>query len=380
MAMPGAAAERIDYFDSLRGLAALSVVFSHFFMGFGWPAALAAPMTNSPLHLFWDGRAAVSLFFVLSGLVLSVKYVGGTRGDQHRTLTLIPFYIARIFRIGLPYVLALALSWIAQALFFTQPATDPAATDWLHQYWTKPVTGRLFSNEAFLFLKLPNAMLMPQGWTLTVEMNLSLLLPFLVIAVQRSTLWLIALCGVGIVIFGLPIYVVHFMLGVLIARHFPRVKSVVAELGRGGRLALLLLALAGYSFRFWLPPHVPFRVPDTVIWWVTGFGSAGILIFAMGSVTAQGVLRKRALLYLGRISYSLYLCHFAVILAMTWPLMAGINQIGVFGNPARLLALIGTVALSIGVSELLYRLAEAPSIRIGKRLGSAWEERGLPTG
>jgi peptidoglycan/LPS O-acetylase OafA/YrhL len=64
----------ITAFDTVRGLAALSVVFSHYINFYGWPTksiAVKQAWTYSPLHIVWDGFAAVSLFYVLSGLVLS---------------------------------------------------------------------------------------------------------------------------------------------------------------------------------------------------------------------------------------------------------------------------------------------------------------------
>ncbi len=60
--------QRILAFDSLRGLAAVVVVFCHFRLAF----------TNAPPAWFiWPlfaGHQAVTVFFVLSGYVLSLPY------------------------------------------------------------------------------------------------------------------------------------------------------------------------------------------------------------------------------------------------------------------------------------------------------------------
>ena len=78
------AKNRLPALDGLRGLAALSVVAYHSFLRspdfsgasatFQTDGAIAWWATLSPLRLLWDGKAAVWLFFVLSGYVLSRRY------------------------------------------------------------------------------------------------------------------------------------------------------------------------------------------------------------------------------------------------------------------------------------------------------------------
>src|SRR5277367_2433808 len=78
---------RVEELDSLRGIAALTVVFHHCLVVF--PALWAlyeavhlphnpilAVLGFSPLHLAWGGLEAVDVFFVLSGLVLSYPFLG----------------------------------------------------------------------------------------------------------------------------------------------------------------------------------------------------------------------------------------------------------------------------------------------------------------
>ena len=73
--------QRIDYFDSLRGLAALAVLLGHSFI-FQWPPAVAKWASFPILHLAVDGRAAVAMFFVLSGFVLSRPYFMALAGGS----------------------------------------------------------------------------------------------------------------------------------------------------------------------------------------------------------------------------------------------------------------------------------------------------------
>src|SRR5580692_8294430 len=60
--------------EALRGLAALVVVVWHFFLGLD-PAVLSLPgLRGTPFFAFVHGSAAVGVFFVLSGYVLTRRY------------------------------------------------------------------------------------------------------------------------------------------------------------------------------------------------------------------------------------------------------------------------------------------------------------------
>jgi peptidoglycan/LPS O-acetylase OafA/YrhL len=75
------------------------------------------------------------------------------------------------------------------------------------------------------------------------------------------------------------------------------------------------------------------------------------------------------LTYLGRISYSFYLWHFAILLCFTPRFFGFLNGIGpVSTDAARCIGLLATVAVTIGVSDLSFRFIEKPSIQLGKKL------------
>jgi|SRR5580700_1882571 hypothetical protein len=59
--------QRVEYLDGLRGLAAMQVVLNHYTLAF-------APGWVGPLGFFADGVAAVLLFFLMSGLVLTYSF------------------------------------------------------------------------------------------------------------------------------------------------------------------------------------------------------------------------------------------------------------------------------------------------------------------
>lgn len=164
----------ISYLDSIRGLAALTVISEHYVIAYGLPcqSALCQRVLDfSPLNFWWDGNAAVSMFFVLSGLVLSLKYFRSGNSYNLEHFDLIGYTIARIFRIWMPYIIVLAIS---AALYLTTRQTAIQQTllspsDWLTGLWGKhQLTGMAMLKESFL-LSLPETIvLLPQAWTLTI--------------------------------------------------------------------------------------------------------------------------------------------------------------------------------------------------------------------
>src|SRR5438105_12280270 len=95
--------QRFRELDSLRGLAALIVVFHHFFWMWFYHQT---ERTDPAFLLFYPliaGHESVILFFLLSGFVLSVPYLRG-RSQPYGT-----FLLRRVLRIYCPYFFALVL-------------------------------------------------------------------------------------------------------------------------------------------------------------------------------------------------------------------------------------------------------------------------------
>jgi len=80
---------RLQYLDSARGIAALCVVFGHFISG-----TLDSLTSFKFVSSIINHSDSVSFFFVLSGFVLSFKYL-----HNHRDLNVIHFAIKRVLRL-----------------------------------------------------------------------------------------------------------------------------------------------------------------------------------------------------------------------------------------------------------------------------------------
>lgn len=363
----------ISYLDTIRGLAALAVISEHFIIAYGLPCeslSCQQLLDFSPLHIWWDGAAAVSMFFVLSGVVLSLRYFRTGYIPDLSEFQLLRFLINRMFRIWLPYFLVLLMS---AGLFINTfdsaiVATPLPASDWITGMWhNHPLSPADMWREAFL-LKLPDLIiLLPQAWTLSIELVLSLLLPVGLLLAERGTSWLIFFGLLATSLLGVSIFLLHFLLGMTIARHYTDLVRYLSGRTWQRRL-LLLIGLAFYTCGNYVPKHI---VGETVIWLSSGLGSGLILMFVLGSKHTQRALSQPLLSQIGKVSYSAYLSHMAILLCVTPSILVFLEGF----SSDRLVLWTGgwliTLACVQVISLLFYHGLEIPSMRLGRRVTDA---------
>ncbi|MBS0244522.1 MAG: acyltransferase, partial [Proteobacteria bacterium] len=116
--------QRVEKLESVRGVAALAVVLDHCRASYDWQGTLAVLdqiVGASPLALLMDGSAAVIMFFVLSGYVLSLSYLRG------RPLPYASFVVRRGCRLYIPFALTtlLAAAVLSQIPHVPPPGAAP---------------------------------------------------------------------------------------------------------------------------------------------------------------------------------------------------------------------------------------------------------------
>ena len=97
--------------ECLRGVAALLVLGFH-----TWGISIGEPDASAPFPLvfFAAGQTGVTLFFVLSGFLLSLPWVRWARNKTHVKQGIQHYYTARAMRI-----LPMYLVWVLLALMVT---------------------------------------------------------------------------------------------------------------------------------------------------------------------------------------------------------------------------------------------------------------------
>jgi peptidoglycan/LPS O-acetylase OafA/YrhL len=364
--------KRIEQLDSLRGLAACTVLLCHLIIV---KESTFTFVMRTPLRLFNNGHAAVMLFFVLSGFVLSLPFLK-SKVNYSSYLT------KRIFRIYFPYVVAVTVSMIASTVFYQHQIAG--LSGWFNGSWTNLPDLNLIGEHLVMIGNIHTEDFNKVIWSLVQEMRISLIFPLLVLIVKRFdykiSLAFCLLCsviaatnnlyhfqtsyGLNTNYFETLAYIPLFMLGSYLAKHKGRIVDLFNTFGTIGKAALVLLALATYSFSESIIPKIlnlgllkPFQsmIQDYCI----GLGAAIFLIFALGSSKAVHILAIKPIVFLGKISYSLYLYHLIVILACVHLLYDILPLWSILGV---------SVVMSVAVSFLSWKYVEEPCNRAGRML------------
>jgi len=379
----GSGGGRVQGLDGLRGVAALVVLVHHSLLltpvlmavhqdPEAPRSALVQAVSATPLHLLWDGEVAVQVFFVLSGFVLTVA---ATR-PRHRWG---PYYPQRLLRLYLPVWAAVVL---AVALRVVVPVGDTSGlSPWLTFHGD---LGRAGVLGDLVLLVGPAGSTMTALWSLRWEVLFSLLLPLFVLAATRLRHWaplvlgaLAALAWVGAVtgpvdqpyalgaLYQLPL----FALGCVLAAGRDRVAEVTGRWGRAAWAGLLAVAVL-LTTSYWLldlggdREDLPAAVVAlTRVLQATG---AGLLVVAALGPPARP-LRHPAVRWLGTRSFSLYLVHEPVVVAVGY--LTG------WTSPA---VLLPTVPVSLLLAEGFFRAVERPSHRLARGVGARLTRRAQP--
>lgn len=372
---------RIECLDSLRGLAALTVVFSHFNNDYLGLSQHAKQINYSPLHLFYDGEAAVAFFFVLSGFVLSWKYISG-EGRPAKKLLLGPYLIGRFFRIYPLFWAVLILSAVAAATFNIRLHTIPDK-DWSIWWWNDSFDLKLFLKQSALLFQnsIAGRLYIPQSWSLAVEIILSALVPFFILMVIRNTLWLILFIIIMLGIFDMYIFIIHFSLGILLVKYFDSIQHFMHNKSARFKLLLILAGLFFYSYRYSVAAFFPTL---SILQWILfseisvntiiGLGVIMILVGVLNSNRVKKILMIPVLKLLGKTSYGLYLSHMIVMIVFTPHLLSWLNSLGFYAKyPLLLIALSSTVIVAVFLAWILRHLVELRGIQFGRKVSSAYQ-------
>ncbi len=338
--------QRVRELDAVRGLAALAIVVYHFYahwLPFGW--------------------AAVDLFFVLSGyLITSIILTHGDRPQFFRR-----FYVRRGLRIWPIYYLSL-LALLAVGPFLPRP------TEWggLPYYLTYTQNlPRWWSGSAPEF-----SWYFKHTWSLAVEEQFYLVWPVLVLAGGRRRLPFVCLTvlassvvarGCGIHWWTLAARGDGFALGGLLAWAPPAVegkawrgwpRSVLVALGAVSLGFLIVVGLRG-GLHDHGPPLWP--APTILAINLACFGAVGLVVAHSGR-PALRPLQGPCLAYLGKISYGLYLYHMIILRI----------KMDVFDVPGRgrylgVAAGLLTLVLSFGLAALSWHVLERPILALKDR-------------
>ena len=340
MSDPQREKQRITSIDSMRGIAALIVVYCHILpaMSSGEAGAFGYMLEFLRDQIFQRGQMGVALFFIISGYVVPFSLIGVKQGGIGN------FVISRFMRLYPAYWLSLIAGIWLMGRDFDAPTILANVTmaqrflgfpDVLGVYWTLSVALVFYFLVAFGFMAGVIGQPRRLAW-----LTLGLILTTLAFAAARRA-------------FDAPL---------------PAGNMIFLCLMFGG--AWLRLGIYRAHDLWWIVPA--FLAVLLAICWLLYYPSnygapwllqysrffyAVLLFFAFLHWRAAG---SPFLAYLGRISYSIYLLHMPTnaLVASTLP------GLGLAADGGLTFAV--SLALIIGVSALAFRYVERPCIRMGK--------------
>lgn len=358
---------RYTYLDSSRGLAALSVVLSHFFGAYGVFKFLK-PVEDTPVHIFWHGAGAVSYFFILSGFVLSISFFKDEKAAKDFKIA--GYLIRRIFRIYPLYILSLCVSYILLQVYLNNAALIyvPQRSQWVIDLWRDNITIKEAFKQSLLLISIPESTtkLLPQGWTLKLEIIYSSLLPIAVLLIKKDFLLFL--------FFFIYLYYAGnwaffaFALGILIAYYSDFLEKKIENTHPLMIFLYLLVGLILYTSPFNFLKFLTERNPP----WIFKFqciGASIFLICLLGNDFLKKILSKNFFTFLGTISYGIYLFHFFILIPFIPLFIKFINDHYVISHDVvKLFSLIILLIFTIIFGYLGNILIEKPFIKLGKML------------
>ena len=352
--------KHIGYLDSARGIASLMVFVMHFFER----KYIGRPINNY-LSMIFNGRDAVSFFFVLSGFVLSYKYI-----VLKKPLDLKKFYISRFFRLWPAFFVTLIINCLYAFYQHNVPWTA-------HKLVEIFILNRdNFWEEAFL-IRFHN-IYYGAGWTLTIEMVGSFLLPFFILSAIKNKQLVYYLIFIFAFIVGQNYYSsLHFLLGVLISCYYFDINQASFRQRKWFkyRYLILLIAIAIWPIRYYdaLSPfgHTYKYLAEYFgidFFYYTAISSAVFLVIIIHYGSVQKFLGNKLLIFIGKLSYSIYLVHLFAINIIYDCVEKAIPSKN--PNIVVISMIVGYIILTFTLAALMHYFVEIPFMSIGKRIAS----------
>jgi peptidoglycan/LPS O-acetylase OafA/YrhL len=341
--------------DALRFFAVMGVIVAH-----NWQPSSHTLIVG---QVDW-AELGVRLFFVLSGFLITGILIGGRefgeRNPKRRLFFVRQFYIRRFLRIFPVYYAVLVV------LILAGVGGIRHISPWLFSYTT--------NIYIWHYLAFPYAV--PHFWTLAVEEQFYLVWPWAMLFLPRKWLvpFLLSLCFLG------PAWRLYasfhyspsewnaagtFTLGVVDFLAIGAVLAIAANADRSGEalqrvLTFVVLPIGAviYVSLFWVQHtvdhHAPLALEDTgaalIFCWLIGGASRGF------AGLPGHLLGWRPIVYLGKISYGIYIFHFLVPLAFT----EAARRFSFHYENSGFVNFIVTSVVTFGVAALSWHLFERP--------------------
>lgn len=376
------APERFDYIDALRGIAVLGVILVH--------SAILSQQGSFPEMMAFTGQRGVQLFYMVSAFTLFLTLDSG-RKEHYRWSN---FYIRRFFRIAPLFYLAIIANLLLNGrVISVNPHVELS--------WLQVLSGFLFLHG--LNYKTINGVAIG-GWSIAVESTFYLFVPYF-FTTTKTLRQAISLFIAGALIFGtisweaaahypymrhyfsflwFPVEFPVFALGIVAYTVWKQYIKPACRMGEAQlprELSMLLILASGVLYATYCQVLYVGRQPyDDEGLYLSSFLFLPLILGL--SLHPWKFFVNGFTKFMGKISFSVYLCHFFVI-RIVENLLDRLDKLpSVFamaylrGTPLGLVVVFLVVlAISIPLCMFTWKFVEQPGIRFGKRWIRRREER-----
>jgi peptidoglycan/LPS O-acetylase OafA/YrhL len=364
--------QRIAFANSLRGIAAISVLLAHYgnlywnyrdaIPGFTamsrLPDSIQTPalvnVLNDAISPVLAGPFGVGLFFIISGFVIPFSL-----GKMSR----LQFLIGRVFRIWPTYfvgfIASIAIVLIA-AWIDGRPQPFPFITILEHSFvmgreifWLNPMDGVVWTLEIEVRFYLLAAIIYS---ALASGSRLAFLVPAaLLLAAWIQKSWALPAWMNGNVANELVLYVpyvIYMFVGVAFNFYYRGCQSVFQS-----TILIVFTSVAAWFALRLVSPGFMFYAPSLF---------AALLVFFFSMLLADRIpWNWSPLAFLAEISFSLYAVH-----ALTGYALMNLLLVNLHFNSY--VALLAAVIAALALATVINKAVERPSRRLGKHLISEW--------
>ncbi|HDR7714718.1 acyltransferase [Bacillus albus] len=366
---------RYEELDSIRGISSLVVMIGHHLMIFSVfqnysyednkPFVMYLLKETPARLIFSSGNESVIIFFVLSGFVLY-------RSIQNNYDSYGSFLLKRICRIYIPYIVAILIAILCQTTMSEYGISH--LSEWFNRSWTIESSLSLIVQHILLVGKYNTDAYNGVIWSLVHEMRISMIFPLVLMVCLRKTLrgsllslFSFSICSVLILLlfhssltltsYALTLhYTVLFLLGALVAKYKENVIVFYSNRTKNEKIAWFLFAILLYMYEGLIGE---IKLLNNFIFrdYVIAISACLFVILSLSVSTLSSLLRNKYLLYLGKISYSLYLYHIISLFSLIYMLHE------ILPLP---IILIFSLVFSFILAMLSYIFVEKFAFRVGK--------------
>lgn len=365
-------AGRVAPLDSLRGYAALSVFLYHVLDAF-YPSVVSNDISNvqttagealsavfgGPFAFVVNGRFAVVIFFVLSGVVISVRTLGKTQQENrvaiaHRLFRLFP--VACLASITGAILVCVSTSGL-RALYLLNGATRlEVYPRWEEMTWASII----YTTFVEIWADSGGPLFDTVLWTIGIELRHSIFLMLWLSLLGNSPIPVRHLLGavLGVLLTGR--YYWCFAIGIVIGDMLR--AGALESIRRSYAVSVCCMAIALQAGNYHVSRWSLFNILDCVmpsgvgmLLVYTGGGAAAVL-WAVSYVATSRVFGFRFGYLLGWMSYSFYAFHQPIIHAVGGIIVSGLYpSVGydVACAATCVILLCGNVALACCVTRVI---------------------------